>query len=130
MYGKTICSVYTWYIPRTTTLFLYTLVCICTVHGINLSVHGSSLFILFHTLKMQKPFSEHAKPFSGEYICSTYLPEPPTYNASVQESAFLYIPCSYRYIHPKNGSGRWSAFLGHFCKNVSGSVSHCLNHAE
>ena len=44
------------------------------------------------------------------------------YNAIVQESAFLYIPCSYTYIHSKNGSGMWSAFLGHFCKNVSGSV--------
>ncbi len=29
-----------------------------------------------------------------------------TSNASVQEPAFLYIPGSNTYIHPKNGSGR------------------------
>ncbi len=40
------------------------------------------------------------------------------YYASVQESAALYMQDSYRYALPKNGSGRWSAFLGNFFKNV------------
>ena len=35
----------------------------------------------------------------------------PTYNASVQESAIWCIHCSDRYVLPKNGCGRWSAFL-------------------
>jgi hypothetical protein len=40
------------------------------------------------------------------------------YYASVQESALLYMQDSYRSVLPKNGSGRWSAFLWHFSKNV------------
>ena len=36
------------------------------------------------------------------------------YYASVQESAILYMQGSYRSVLPKNGSGRWSAFLWHF----------------
>ncbi len=36
------------------------------------------------------------------------------YYASVQESALLYMQGSYRSVLPKNGSGRWSAFLWHF----------------
>ena len=36
------------------------------------------------------------------------------YYASVQESASLYMQSSYRSVLPKNGSGRWSAFLWHF----------------
>ena len=35
----------------------------------------------------------------------------PTYNASVQESALLYMQGSYRDVLSKNGCGRWSAFL-------------------
>jgi hypothetical protein len=40
------------------------------------------------------------------------------YHASVQESAVLYMQCTYAYIHPKNACGRWSAFLWHFLKNA------------
>ncbi len=36
------------------------------------------------------------------------------YYASVHESAILYMQGSYRSVLPKNGSGRWSAFLWHF----------------
>jgi hypothetical protein len=78
-------------------------------------------------LENANPFSERAKPFSGEYVLHTYSHEPRTYHASEQESAFLYIPGSYTYIHPKNGAGRWSAFLGHFCKNVPSSVCQRLS---
>ena len=35
-------------------------------------------------------------------------------NAKVQEFAHLYIHFHAVYIPPKNGSGRWSAFLWHF----------------
>ena len=52
--------VYTLNIPRTMTFDLYIHVCTLAVHtsylfvlGIYLSVRGSSLSILFHTLKMQ-----------------------------------------------------------------------------
>jgi hypothetical protein len=40
------------------------------------------------------------------------------YYASVQESALLYMQDSYRSVLPKNGSGRWSAFLWHFFKTM------------
>ncbi len=62
--------VYTWYTPRTTTFVLYILVCTCAVHGINLSlsVHGSSLLIQFHTLKMQT----HSLNVLNLSVASTY----------------------------------------------------------
>ncbi len=38
------------------------------------------------------------------------------YHASVQESAVLYMQCTYADINPKNACGMWSAFLCHFFK--------------
>ncbi len=54
----------------------------------------------------------------------------PTYNASVQESALLYMQGSYRDVLPKNGCGRWSAFLEHFYFFVYRHHCTWLNHVQ
>ncbi len=48
------------------------------------------------------------------------------YHASVQESAVLYMQCTYAYIHPKDACGRWSAFRGRFPQNAYSSVCQRL----
>ena len=50
-----------------------------------------------------------------------YSPQHATYNASVQEFAIWYRQVSDTYVPPKNGSGRWVAFVlfSHFAVQTS-----------
>ncbi len=81
------------------------------------------VFYLVHSV----PYHEHAKPFSDWSISLRHAIRTCLYSlhevlyrdyASVQESAVLYMQCSYAYIHPKNACGRWSPFVWHFVKNA------------
>ena len=77
-----------------------------------MSVHGSSRFILVQIMNMMQTFSlllvfPWGMPF--ELACTAF--EIGMYYAIVQESLILYRQGSYRYIPPKNGLARWSAFL-------------------
>ncbi len=106
--------IYTWNIQRTMTLVLYVLVCTWAIQGIYLPVHGSSIFILFHTLKKQNLSLLKVFPWGMPYVLA--------WTACIQcctmlVYSLLYMQGSYRSVPPKNGSGRWSAFLWHFFKN-------------
>jgi hypothetical protein len=99
------------------------------------------LYMVYTCLYMVHPCSSHFISWKCKTIlwrCKTLLWRVRTpyelvwtpyiqHDANVQELAFLYIPGSYRYIHSKNGSGRWSAFLWHFCQKVPSSVCQRLS---
>jgi hypothetical protein len=82
------------------------------VHTLYLHVH--TLYIHVHTLYIHV-HCLYISPTHYMKVPLWYFPLQPRlyrlqeaiYNASVHELAILFIPGSYRYIHPKNGSGRW-----------------------
>ena len=80
------------------TFVLYIHVCTMAVQCIYMSVHGSSWFILFHTMSMQNLSLLKVFPWGMLFILACTAPVPPLDNASVQESANVYIHCSYMYI--------------------------------
>ncbi len=85
------------------------------VHMIYMSVHISSLFITrtWRTI------------LCYQYCLDVYNFVLVWYYVIEQEYDFLYVLSSDRYIPPKNGQGRWSAFLYLFFKNTS-KTRQCL----
>ena len=77
------------------------------VHTLYRRVH--TLYRHVHTLYMS---TTHFMTVPPRCACTAFLIV--INNAMVQEFAHLYIHCHAVYKPPKNGSGRWSAFLWHF----------------
>ncbi len=96
--------------------------CTWLYHAHTLYIHVHTSYIHVHTLYIGiKYFTLEPLRYFPLLFCLYSLHEV-LYYASVQESAFLYMQGSYRSVLPKNGSGRWSAFLWHLpfsCTDVT-----------
>ncbi len=83
-------------------------------HACTLHIRVHTVYIHVHTLYIGiKYFMLEPLRYFPLLSCLYSLHEV-LYYASVQESAFLYMQGSYWSVLPKNGSGKWSAFLWHF----------------
>jgi hypothetical protein len=88
--------------------------CTWLYHVHTLYVHVHTVYTHVHTLYIGiKCFMLEPLWYFPLLSCLYSLHEV-LYYASVQESALMYMQGSYRSVLPKNGSGRWSAFLWHF----------------
>ncbi len=80
-------------------------------HVHTLYMHAHTLYRHVHSLYMGTTYFMHVPLSYIPLRIRLFHLHHPTYNASVQESALLYMQGSYRDVLPKNGCGRWSAFL-------------------
>ncbi len=126
-------SVYTWYTPRSMTFILYILVCTWSVHGIHLSVYSSSLFILFHILNMQN----HSLKVQNLSLASTHAVRTRLNHVHTMLVYRNQLFCTYP-VHTGIYTLRMALAGGQLscgisaksCLAASGSVCHCLNHAD
>ncbi len=85
--------------------------CLNHVHTLHIHVHTvyrhvHTVYRHVHMLYMGTSHFMHVPLWYRPFILVCTASVPPLDNANVQESANVYIHCSYMYIPPKNGSDR------------------------